>query len=114
MSSSLPRCAAKRVMSACLTLLLVAWARPVFAQSATITSANVSDSGVVTLNGANLQGPTQVTVGGFPLTNLVAAPDGTQASGLLTSVPPPGSYLVVFNSQSSILPPGGCTTVSTR
>ena len=110
MFSSLLRCMAKRAMSGCLTLLLVACARPVFAQVTTITSADVSGSGVVTLNGANLQNPTQVTVGGLLLTSLVATPDGTQVSGLLPSVLPPGSYLVAFNSQSSVLPPGGCTT----
>ena len=110
MFSSLLRCMAKRAMSGCLTLLLVACARPVFAQVTTITSADVSSSGVVTLNGANLQNPTQVTVGGLLLASLVVTPDGTQVSGLLPAVLPPGSYLVAFNSQTTVLPPGGCTT----
>jgi hypothetical protein len=110
MFSVLLRSAARCFLHGLLALVLVAWARPVFAQAATITSANVSGSGVVTLNGTNLQNPTQVTVGGLLLTSLVVAPDGTQVSGILPVVLPPGSYLVVFNSVTSALPPGGCTT----
>jgi hypothetical protein len=103
------RTPSRLLVAGLFALTIAASARPAIAQS-TITSASVSDSGVVTVNGTNLQNPTQVSVGGNVLTGVLSDTTGTQVTGLLPVVLPAGSYLLVFNSQT-VAVPSTCTSV---